>query len=59
LWMAAVAICLGTYGGPRGWLFLMSEVPLYEDWSLIISQAMGIDAVLLGPCSRPMPRELW
>ena len=24
-----VGLCLGPYGGPRGGLFLMSEVPLY------------------------------
>ena len=24
-----VALCLGTYGDPRGWVFLMSEVPVY------------------------------
>ena len=26
----SVGLCLGPYGGPRGVLFLMSEIPLYQ-----------------------------
>ena len=29
-WDPTVGLCLGSYGGPGGWLFLMSEVPLYQ-----------------------------
>ena len=30
LWDPTVALCLGTYGDPMEWVFLMSEVPLMQ-----------------------------